>query len=138
MSVVEIRRKFNTLGSRWAFTGPVASQIHASYMHLKSNDRIKTVDVVTRAGNRDLFYDALVSLGFEFRSEKSSRKVLYFKHRTQLPVTLTLLDTTPRHMTYDKKTPVVSLNSMNATPSVRRMVNFKQSVLKLANLNNLN
>ena len=128
------------IGSRWAFTGPVASQIHAAYLGIKSTDPIKTVDIVIHQKNRDTFYTALESLDFDFRTEKSSRKILYFKHNTprQLPVRLILLDHTPPHMTYDRRTPVASLNSMNKTPNVRRMLNFKGAVLRLANLNNVN
>jgi len=139
MTIENIRSKFNMIGSRWAFTGPVASRVHASYLRMKSHDAIQTIDIIIRKGNKDKFYDAFVSLGFEFRPEKSSRRVLYFSSKGKgLSATLTLSDDMPRHMSYDGRTPLVSLNALNKTRNVRRMLEFKNVALKLGNLNNVN
>jgi hypothetical protein len=139
MTIQTIRKKFNTLGSRWAFTGPLASKIHAMHMGTTTRNVIRTLDVVVRRGNREKFYEALTSLGLEFRPEKSSRKVLYFSARGKgLSVTLTLSDDMPRHMTYDGITPIVSLNALPKTSNVRHMVNFVSTVKRIAHMNNIN
>ena len=137
-SAKNIRRKFNELGSRWAYSGPVASHMHGDYLGIKSSDPIKMLEVLIRSGNREKFGDALVAIGYEFRPEMSNRKILYFTKKGHLPVSLILLDALPVIMTYDNVTPLVSLGALKKTNSVRKMVELTNVFKRLGNLNNVN
>jgi hypothetical protein len=125
---IVLRRLFNKLGSRWVTAGDTAASIHAAFLGVKFRTP-RSFEFIIGKHNKEKFYNAITSIGYEFMPMKSGRRNLLFEKRGKIPISIQLAEVSPRSVSYNA-TPIQPLHKLS---NVTRLVNYKKKVDRIVN-----
>jgi hypothetical protein len=141
-AVREVQNALNSLKIPHAFDGKFAIKLHGAHLlgTRASSSSVSRVEVAIQKKDEHDVHKVLVqNLGYTYISVKSSRRLLVYEKKGTSQIKLHLYEKMiPRHMTYNNKTHIVSLNELPKNDAkVKKMIAYINNIKRIGNLNSL-